>query len=174
MEKYGNMAFPNKSETVKEVKLPILNQILCFLPIPVPRYCTKFRQHKIFQITRYLVKDIWTFQSSIFFQKRTLMKLLGWIPSSDSHHPPKNPPNKISHPPLGEFPSYPLKLFGKLCHVMSCLPWPTKQFVQPFIFPRSIKWLSRISGNLLVKNKLRPRSGSVALRLLNPINKKGP
>ena len=56
MEKYGNMAFPNKSETVKEVKLPILNQILCFLPIPVPRYCTKFRQHKIFQITRYLVK----------------------------------------------------------------------------------------------------------------------
>ena len=48
MEKYGNMVFPNKSETVKEVKLSIW--------IPVSRYSRNLRQHTIFQITRYLVK----------------------------------------------------------------------------------------------------------------------
>ena len=34
--------------------------------------------------------------------------------------------------------------------------------------------IPRISGNLVVKRKLTPQSGSVALRQLNPIHKKGP
>ena len=44
---------------------------------------------------------------------------------------------------------------------------------QPFILPRSIKLVSGISGNLVVKSKLPPRSGT-SLRQLNPIRKKGP
>ena len=35
-------------------------------------------------------------------------------------------------------------------------------------------WKLEIDGNLVVKSKEPPRSGSVALRQLNPINKKGP
>ena len=31
---------------------------------------------------------------------------------------------------------------------------------QPFILPRSIKWVPGVSGNLVVKRKLSPRSGS--------------
>ena len=43
---------------------------------------------------------------------------------------------------------------------------------QTFILLRSIKWGLGISGNLVVKSKLLPLSGSVALRQLNPIHKK--
>ena len=39
--------------------------------------------------------------------------------------------------------------------------------------PRSIKWVSGISGNLVVKSKLPPCSGFVAFRLLNSIHDKG-
>ena len=35
---------------------------------------------------------------------------------------------------------------------------------KPFIFPRLIKWVPGISGNLVVKSKLPPRNTSVALR----------
>ena len=38
----------------------------------------------------------------------------------------------------------------------------------------SIKWIPGVSGNSKVKSKLPPRSGSVALRQLNVIHKKGP
>ena len=38
---------------------------------------------------------------------------------------------------------------------------------------RSIKWVPRISGNLVVKSKLPPCNSSVDLRQLNPSHKKG-
>ena len=43
--------------------------------------------------------------------------------------------------------------------------WPIKvifllRLTQPFILPRSVKWAPEISGNLVVKSKLPPRSGS--------------
>ena len=44
----------------------------------------------------------------------------------------------------------------------------------PFIFLRSIKWVSGTPGDWVVKSKLSPRSDSVALRQLNPIYKKRP
>ena len=43
---------------------------------------------------------------------------------------------------------------------------------QPFILPRSIKWVPGIFGNVLVKSKLPPSSSAVALRQLNTIHKK--
>ena len=43
---------------------------------------------------------------------------------------------------------------------------------QPFILPRLIKWVPRISGELVVKSKPPPRNGSEALRQY-PIVKKG-
>ena len=45
---------------------------------------------------------------------------------------------------------------------------------QPFIPVRSIKWAPGTLGDLIVKIKLSPRSGSVALRKLNLNHKKGP
>ena len=42
------------------------------------------------------------------------------------------------------------------------------------ILSRSIKWVPGISGNLVVKSKLPPRSNSVAFRKLKPIQKEGP
>ena len=48
------------------------------------------------------------------------------------------------------------------------------RLTQPFILLRSINWVPGISRNLVVKSKMSPRSGSVALRQLNPIQKKGP
>ena len=45
---------------------------------------------------------------------------------------------------------------------------------QPFILPRSIKWVPEISGNLVIKSKLSPRSGS-SLEAVEPHPyKKGP
>ena len=38
--------------------------------------------------------------------------------------------------------------------------WVAPRSSQPFILPRSIKWVPEISGNLVVKSKLPPRSGS--------------
>ena len=38
--------------------------------------------------------------------------------------------------------------------------WVAPRLSQPFILPKSIKWIPRISGNLLVKSKLPPQSGS--------------
>ena len=43
-----------------------------------------------------------------------------------------------------------------------------------FYLSRSIKWVPEISGNVVVKSKMPPRSGSTALRKLNTIHKKGP
>ena len=44
---------------------------------------------------------------------------------------------------------------------------------QLFILPRSIRWVPGTSRNFVVKSKLPPGSGSVALNDLNPIHKKG-
>ena len=41
------------------------------------------------------------------------------------------------------------------------------------ILPRSIKWVPGTPGEWVVENKLSPLSGSVVLRQLNPIHKKG-
>ena len=38
--------------------------------------------------------------------------------------------------------------------------WVAPRSTQPFILPRSVKWVPGISGNLVVKSKLPPRSGS--------------
>ena len=38
--------------------------------------------------------------------------------------------------------------------------WVAPRSTQPFILPRSVKWVPEISGNLVVKSKLPPRSGS--------------
>ena len=38
--------------------------------------------------------------------------------------------------------------------------WVAARSTQPFILPQSIKWVPGISGNLVVKSKLLPRSGS--------------
>ena len=52
-------------------------------------------------------------------------------------------------------------------HVGICmLAWVRKS-------TRNFKWVLGISGNLMAKSKLPPCSGSVVLRQLNPINKKG-
>ena len=44
---------------------------------------------------------------------------------------------------------------------------------QLFIFPRSVKGVPEIPGNLGVKSKLSRSSDSAALRQMNPIHKKG-
>ena len=44
---------------------------------------------------------------------------------------------------------------------------------QPFILLRLLKWVPGISGNLVVKSKLSPRSGSISLRQLKPIHNQG-
>ena len=44
---------------------------------------------------------------------------------------------------------------------------------QPFIFLRSIKRVTGISGDLVVKSKLSPQM-ALTLRQVNPIHKKGP
>ena len=38
--------------------------------------------------------------------------------------------------------------------------WAAPRSTQPFILPRSTKWVPGISGNLVVKSKLPPRIGS--------------
>ena len=45
---------------------------------------------------------------------------------------------------------------------------------QPFILLRSIKWVPRTPGDQVLKDILSLCSGSVGLRQLNPIHKKGP
>ena len=52
--------------------------------------------------------------------------------------------------------------------------WVAPISTQPFILSRSIKWVPRISEDLLVKSKLSPCSGPVAARQLKPIQKKRP
>ena len=51
--------------------------------------------------------------------------------------------------------------------------WVASRLNQPFIFPRSIKWLGGPPWDLVVKSKLSPCSGCVALRQSNLIHKKG-
>ena len=46
------------------------------------------------------------------------------------------------------------------------------RLTQPFILPRSVKWVPEISGNLVVKSKLPPRSGS-SLEAVEPHPQKG-
>ena len=48
--------------------------------------------------------------------------------------------------------------------------WVTTRLTQPFIFPWSMKLVPGTLGDLMVKRKLSSRSGSVALRQLNPIH----
>ena len=50
--------------------------------------------------------------------------------------------------------------------------WVAPRSTQPFIFLRSIKWVPGISGNLVVKSKLPPRSGS-SLEAVEPHPWKG-
>ena len=52
--------------------------------------------------------------------------------------------------------------------------WMTQRSTESYILPRSIKRVSRTPGDLVVKRKLSPRSGSVALGHLTPVDKKGP
>ena len=52
--------------------------------------------------------------------------------------------------------------------------WVAPRSTQLFILWRLIKCVSGTPGDRVVKSKLSPRSGSVALRQLNPIHKKGP
>ena len=42
--------------------------------------------------------------------------------------------------------------------------WVALRITQPFILPRSIKWVPETPGDWMAKSKLSPRSGSVALR----------
>ena len=51
--------------------------------------------------------------------------------------------------------------------------WVAPKSTQPFIIPRSIKWVPEILGYLAVKSKLSPCSGTVALRQLNQSIKRG-
>ena len=44
------------------------------------------------------------------------------------------------------------------------------RLVQPILYPRSVKWVPSTPGDLVVKSKLSPYSGFVALRHLNPIH----
>ena len=53
------------------------------------------------------------------------------------------------------------------------LYYVTPRPTQLFFLPRSIKRVPGISGELVVKSKLSPRSGCLALQQLNPIHKKG-
>ena len=50
--------------------------------------------------------------------------------------------------------------------------WVAPRPTQSFILPRSTKWVSEISENLVVKSKVPPRSDTVALRQLNSIKVK--
>ena len=50
----------------------------------------------------------------------------------------------------------------------------TAFLTQSFILPSLIKRVPGISANLVLKSKLSPQCGSVTLRLLNPVYKKGP
>ena len=52
--------------------------------------------------------------------------------------------------------------------------WATPRSTQPFILPRSIKLVLETPGEFVVKSKLSPLSGSVALRQLDLIPEKGP
>ena len=52
--------------------------------------------------------------------------------------------------------------------------WVVLRSTQPFILPRSIKWVPGTPGYLVVKSKLFPCKGSVALRQLNPVHRKVP
>ena len=64
------------------------------------------------------------------------------------------------------YPIYPMNLvlFLVFVIVLSFLHvqnhWVAPRSTQPFILPRSIKWVPGISGNLVVKSKLPPRSDS--------------
>ena len=52
--------------------------------------------------------------------------------------------------------------------------WATPRSSQPFILPRSIKLVLETQGEFVVKSKLSPISGSVALRQLDLIPENGP
>ena len=45
------------------------------------------------------------------------------------------------------------------------------RLTQPFILPRSMILVAKTCGDLVLKNKLFPSSGSASLRQLNPIHK---
>ena len=50
--------------------------------------------------------------------------------------------------------------------------WAVLRSTQPFILPGSIKWVPGISRELVLKSKLSPRSGSVALSSWTPFKKR--
>ena len=52
------------------------------------------------------------------------------------------------------------------------LHWVAPGSTQLINLPKSIKWVSGITGALVVKTKLYPRGGFVALRQLKPVHKK--
>ena len=52
--------------------------------------------------------------------------------------------------------------------------WVALRSAQPLILPGSVKWVPGTPQEWVVKIKLSLQSGSVALRQLNPIHKKGP
>ena len=51
--------------------------------------------------------------------------------------------------------------------------WVAPRSTQPFILPRLTKFVPGSLEYQVVKSKLSPRSGFVALKQLNPIHKKG-
>ena len=51
--------------------------------------------------------------------------------------------------------------------------WVAPKSTQPFIVSRSIKWVTGISLDLVVKSKMSPRSRSAAFKQLNPNYIKG-
>ena len=56
--------------------------------------------------------------------------------------------------PIGQGAGFPIQGFHVQNH------WVAPRLTQPFILLRSVKWVPEISGNLVVKSKLPPRSGS--------------
>ena len=66
------------------------------------------------------------------------------------------------------FPGLPIHGFRVQNH------WVSSKVVSIFYPSKSIRWEPRIFGDFVVESKLLPPSGSVALKQLNPIHKKGP
>ena len=52
--------------------------------------------------------------------------------------------------------------------------WVAPKLNQLFILPRPINLVLGTPGDLMVKSKLSPRTGSVVLKQFNPIHKKRP
>ena len=70
--------------------------------------------------------------------------------------------------PSGKFAGFPIKGFYVQNYCVT--PWST----QSFILSRSIRWVLRTPGDLVVKSGLSFHNGSVALSQLSLTLKKGP